>query len=76
MRLNSTKTIIEKLVTQLHSTLLPRIHRHAVIYENEVSQHAVIASTNSQNNYDQKNGSISYITACRKTETPNSNIFT
>ena len=58
------------------STLFPRIHRHAVMYETEGSRHAVIASPNSLKTMLTKNGCVSYITACRKTETPNSNIFT
>ena len=66
---------VEKCRYQCRYTLLPRIHQHAVIYENEVSRHAVIASTNSQKTMIKKNGSISYITACRWTETPNTNIF-
>ena len=57
-------------------TLFPRIHRHAVMYETEGSRHAVIASPNSLKTMLTKNGCVSYITACRKTETPNSNIFT
>ena len=64
------------LVCRGGSTLFPRIHRHAVMYETEVSRHAVIASPNSQKTMITKNGCVSYITACRKTETPNSNIFT
>ena len=43
------------------------------MYETEVSRHAVIASPNSQKTMITKNGCVSYITACRKTETPSSN---
>ena len=56
-------------------TVFPRIHRHAVMYETEVSRHAVIASPNFQKTMTTKNGCVSCITACRKTETPNSNVF-
>ena len=56
-------------------TLFPRIQRHAVMYETEVSRHAVIRSPNYQKTMITKNECVSYITACHKTETPNSNIF-
>lgn len=58
-----------------NDTLFPRVHRHAVMYETEVSRHAVIRSPNYQKTMITKNECVSYITACHKTETPNSNIF-
>ena len=52
-----------------NDTLFPRVHRHAVMYETEVSRHAVIASPNSQKTWIAKNGCVSYITACCKSDT-------
>ena len=64
-----------RIHTHFRNTLFPRIHRHAVIYVTEAIRHAVIASPKSQKRRVEKNGCVSYITACRKTETENSNIF-
>ena len=46
-------------------TLFPRIHRHAVMYETEVSRHAVIViqSPNYQKTMITKDECVSYITA-------------